>query len=312
MSGYQVSLIIPLTRFGRCQGLIDAIQAQIIPPLEIIFACAANPKMKVNSVLPIQWCITGRLLSPGAMRNRGAQIARGDLFFFLDDDCLPGPEWIEKTIDVLIATPQIGAVACRVVSPRRSFWQGCADYVLFSASQHRRSMSCCVGSAALAVKREAFVAAGGFDTELLASEDWDFSLRMMKSGWIAWFDANVSVSHDHDRTTMKEIIKQAYLSGYRSGLTVQRKHEALVWRGWRFIIHHSHPSMYVFWGAGLAVIMWVRGIWELRGVDPRWPFYLPILLFARVSYQYGVWKRLLHERRSNRRGIPTGLHEESR
>ena len=55
-------------------------------------------------------------LRPGSYvaRNRGIEIAQGEIIAFTDADCIPAPNWLKSGVEVLKSAPNIGLVAGRV------------------------------------------------------------------------------------------------------------------------------------------------------------------------------------------------------
>lgn len=292
------SVIIPCARPERLPALVAALAGQTLAPahLEIIIATPRRAAGELDSGgAELVWVETGELFPPGRMRNLGAARARGQTLFFIDDDCLPPPEWLAALARVLETRPEVAVAGCRVVGVSNGFRPRCADYILFSAAQFMHSGYRLLGAAALAVRAEVFRQVGGFDDALLASEDWDFGLRLQAAGWRSYFEAGVTVAHDHRRERLRGIVAQAYRSGWISGLTVQRKHTAVLGPSARMAVHFSYPKLYPFFGLLYALGLTLLQVWELRGADRRWPLFLPFLAAGRLAYQFGVWRRLCQE-----------------
>lgn len=298
MSDILQSVVIPCARPERLPALVAALGRQSVGAahLEIIIATPRRTTVELNAgEAELVWIETGELFPPGRMRNLGAARARGQTLFFIDDDCLPPPGWLAALARVLETKPDVAVAGCRVVGVHNGFRPRCADYVLFSAAQFMHSGYRLLGAAALAVRAKVFRQVGGFDESLLASEDWDFGLRLQTAGWRSYFETGIAVAHDHRRERLRGILAQAYRSGWMSGLTVQRKHIAVLSPSARMAVHFSYPKLYPFFGFPFALMLTVWQAWELRGVDRRWPLFLPFLAAGRLAYQFGVWRRLCQE-----------------
>jgi Glycosyltransferases, probably involved in cell wall biogenesis len=50
-------------------------------------------------------------------RNIGMSLSRGDIVAFTDDDCRVRPDWVQRTLDVFAADPEVAVVCGRVVVP---------------------------------------------------------------------------------------------------------------------------------------------------------------------------------------------------
>jgi glycosyltransferase involved in cell wall biosynthesis len=291
------SIVIPCARPDRLPQVLEALANQTIPlsVMEIIIATPHRPAgLNLRVDLPLLWSETGVLYPPGKMRNIGAAQARGAMLFFLDDDCIPPPEWIQKLRDTLEANPDVAVVGCRVVSSKSDFWSRCADFVLFSAAQQVFSSHRHLGCASLAVRPDVFRKVDGFDTSLLASEDWDFGLRLEDAGWLSYFDANVTVQHEHNRGHFMGIMRQAYRSGRLSGLTLQHKHHLKLGLSGRLAIRMTESWSYPLFGLPYALAATVLHAWEMRGADRCWLLFIPFLTMGRFLYQLGVWAHIRH------------------
>lgn len=117
-------------------------------------------------------------------RNNGARLATGDVIAFLDSDDLWLPQKLERQAEAFQSDPQVGLVSCgiRYFNPQgetivvydegKSGW--CAkDILLYKEPVLNTTAS------AVAVRRDVFEEAGGFDPrrELFAAEDREFAYR---------------------------------------------------------------------------------------------------------------------------------------
>lgn len=290
-----VSVVVPAGRSDRVAVVVQSLRRQTLRHggCEVIIVTPEPERLRHLEGDRVTLAPVAELLPPGAMRNIGAALAGGDALCFLDDDCLPPDDWLSRMTATLSSSPDLGAVGCRVVAARENFWDRCADEALFTSYQGKTSGYVAgLGSAALAVRRVAFTAAGGFDQELLASEDWDFSLKLRQTGWKCWFDAGVAVGHDHRRGGFLLILRAAFRSGRRSGLTVQRRHYgAVTWLA-RLMALFGRPIRYWLVMAPYAAVSTLLWVVEARPRAARLCACLPMVFLARCAYQLGVWRTL--------------------
>ena len=176
------SVVIPSGREKVVANCLEALRAQTVA--ERIEVLLVTPCPEAFGAFSEDVKVVGvpDLYPPGRMRNLGAEASRGRVLLFIDDDCVPPKEWVEVLAHELDDNPEVGMVGCRVENHHDGFLGRCADYCLFSAFQYRDRADRNLGSAAIGVRREAFLAAKGFDEELRGSEDWDFSLRLRECG----------------------------------------------------------------------------------------------------------------------------------
>jgi GT2 family glycosyltransferase len=298
MRATEYSVIIPCSRPAGVQLLLDALLRQTLPAdtYEIIIVVPYNAgkiPIKDPRLLVIE---TTELLSPGHMRNRGVEGTRSEFLCFIDDDCIPSPDWLENMLKHMKADPEIGLVGCRVIGDPPTFWNRCADFSLFPDCQSRKRACEGLSSGAIAARRAAIDAVGGFDTGMKASEDWDLSMAVKTAGWKLLFNPDVEVLHRHRRGSLTAILRQAYRYGFASGLFVQRRYEQHLSLLGRLSLRFSHPLLYIFWMPLTALMTSIFQAWNLRDADRQLPLFFPMMFAARFAYQLGVWQRLLKDR----------------
>lgn len=163
--------------------------------------------------------------SPGYARNRGAAVAQGRWLVFLDADTRPQPD----VLDALFAPPpadRTALLAGEIVDVPRS--AGVAG----AHAQARRHLSQAVTlgrgrfsyaqSANLAVRADAFAAAGGFDATARAGEDADLCLRLQQAGWSLEVRPHAVVQHV-GRATVAARLRQLAVHG-AGAAWVDRRH----------------------------------------------------------------------------------------
>lgn len=140
--------------------------------------------------------VTGGTIA--TVRNRGARAATGSVLSFIDADCVIPPDYLSRVRDVL-ATTGAGATGAEVVPPASPSWVEDVWYRL-----HRRvddGEQEWIGSANLAVVREAFDAVGGFDERLVTGEDTELCQRLRSRGYRIYESKWLSAVHlDNART----------------------------------------------------------------------------------------------------------------
>lgn len=293
MSNDFISIIIPSGRPDRVVGTIGSLLVQSVPRgmYEIIVVTPDSAVLQNDFPAEVRVVTTGSLFPPGCMRNIGAREARGGYLFFIDDDCLAPENLLECLTNILKTKDQVGAAGCRVIASDATFWNHCADQALFTAYQAKKAgFTVGLGSAALAVRQDVFTAVGGFDEELMASEDWDFSLKLREQGWRCWFAPAIEVRHDHRRGNFQAILRAAWQYGRASGLIVQQRHKKAVSWFARVMLAAANKKMY--WLLMLPYSCFLTLVWLFETRPIKLLPCLPVVLFARLSYQCGVFKSL--------------------
>lgn len=290
-----ISIIVPCARPEKVKATIEALLNQDFPAgeYEIIVVVPREEDGAIIQSSAVSVVIAGQLFAPGKMRNIGARNATGRYLFFIDDDCIPRRTWLGSMKEILESSAGIGALGCRVTCAVENFWSRCADFALFSAYQFTTARDCDLGSAALAMRKEAFESVGGFDETLLASEDWDFSLKLKSKGWNCRFEPGIEVSHDHRRGTFNSIMKQGWMSGLLSGVTIPaRYYEQMTWLAKLSV---KMGSGWLYW---LLILPYALANTVLQAVpflkkEPMVILYAPFLFLTRFAYHLGVWRKLM-------------------
>jgi GT2 family glycosyltransferase len=142
-------------------------------------------------------------IAVGEMRNRGARAAQGDVLAFVDADHELGPGWIGSAIATL-RLPGVTAAGAPYLQPPNATWvQRCYD----SFRDHSEGVfdTPWLGSGNLAIWRQAFLDAGGFDTTLETCEDVDLCQRLRRQGHTLKSDSGMRSVHMGDPKTLRAI-----------------------------------------------------------------------------------------------------------
>jgi glycosyltransferase involved in cell wall biosynthesis len=122
---------------------------------------------------------------PSAARNLGASRARGRFVAFTDDDCAPEPGWLAALERAFVTAPE-AAIGGALVNGVDGNLYSEASELLVDYLYLRYSPTQILGgfflANNLAVPREAFLAAGGFDASMRYGEDREFCHRWAAHG----------------------------------------------------------------------------------------------------------------------------------
>ena len=144
--------------------------------------------------------------TPGAApaRNRGAREARGEILIFIDNDILVPPDFVRRHVETLRANPGCWFIG-RVVNPpelRRSVFGRYRDDLHESYFRHLPTEGLADYEGATgqnwAMRKEEFVAAGGFDEgyAIASCEDSELALRARRKGFRTMFNPRSVVVHN--------------------------------------------------------------------------------------------------------------------
>ena len=120
-----------------------------------------------------------------------------------------------------------------------------------------------------AYRREVFENVGGFNENLLRTEDNDFHYRVRKAGYKLLFDPE-AYTYQYARSNLKKMLKQKYGNGYWIGLTSGVSPKCLA-------IYHFVPFCFLL-GIIFTTILAYYGFWQLAAL--MWGLYA---LFALVN-----------------------------
>lgn len=224
----RVSIIIPT--YNRSQLLAAAMRsatAQTFTSYEIIVVDDGSQE-DIAAVVQVVAGAAGRCIrvphgGPAAARNAGVQAARGELLAFLDSDDLWHPEHLAATVAVLQARPEVGLVyhdAVEVDEDERELpRQRRRPYAAGRVTQDLLVYDF-IFTPTVVCRRESFCAAGGFDTAMVPSEDYDLWLRMSLLCQFAFVDrplmsrrrhaGNLSLGQRSRNCVIRAILKERF------------------------------------------------------------------------------------------------------
>ena len=173
--------------------------------------------------------------------NAAASLAATDNLVLLNNDTEPQPGWLEALLGTLAADPGAGAVGAKLVYPSGRLQE--AGGIIFSDASgwnygrgqdpqdprfnFVREADYCSG-ACLLVRRQLFLADGGFDTRYAPAyyEDTDLCFRLRQAGWrVVYQPASVIIHHEGGTAgTDEQSGNPAPLRCWRRSLEVARVH----------------------------------------------------------------------------------------
>lgn len=209
INGPRVSVIIPTyNRAGLIGRTIENIFEQTYKNIELIIVDDGStddtPSVLKRYSDRIR-IVSQRNAGPAVARNRGAQMARGELIAFQDSDDLWKPEKLARQVQMLQAEPSVPCCLCNVLirvsdgKPLTAF-----DYSWIHPDRPEGiwlnvfevlSTRFVLFNQAAMIRRDAFERLGGFNQDLRYLEDYDLPLRLALEGpWAMINDALVLYS----------------------------------------------------------------------------------------------------------------------
>ncbi len=184
MNNPLVSVIIPSYNVqDYLKGTIDSVTASTYRNIEIIVVDDASQD---DSLMVAHQCATADAritVLPQShagvctARNRGVSHAHGEFILPLDGDDLISCDFIAEAVARFRAEPDAMVIApsAQFFGERTGEWK-LPDFSLEKLAHHNLLASCAM------YRKSDFERCGGYCTEMIAREDWDFWIAMLKDG----------------------------------------------------------------------------------------------------------------------------------
>ena len=168
---------------------------------------------------------------PAAARNAGVFLAKGDLIFFTDADCVPDPNWLEE-MAAPFARPEVTAVKGVYRTEQKDIVARFAQVEFeerFRMLEQRESIDM-VDTYAAGFKKKIFMDLGGFDIRFpkANNEDTEFSYRMALQGYTMVFTPRALVRHLNHPDSVFRYFRLKFGRGF-----------------WRLMVYRMHPERMV-------------------------------------------------------------------
>jgi GT2 family glycosyltransferase len=195
-------------RITRClEGLVA--QTAVEGGLEVVVVDDGAPVALDEAVGAFAPRLRARALrgpgrGPAAARNAGVAAAAGRFVAFTDDDCVAEPDWLRLLVEALVAQPDAiaGGTVRNLLEGDRYAQTTQRLFDFLYRSYGRGTTRRFFGSGNMALARDAFLAAGGFDESfpLPGGEDRELCERWQEAGRELVLVPDAVVVHAHPLT----------------------------------------------------------------------------------------------------------------
>ena len=213
-----VTVVVPARdRPTETRACVESLLALDYPPdlLEVIVVDDASepPLSKVLFDLPVRVLRRETNGGQSAARNLAAEVARGEVLAFTDNDCVADAGWLRSLISCL-CEPGTEMAGGRVLSPPPD-----GPVAAFEAARSPLDMGDAFGpvgpagpiayipSCNLAADRETLRRLGGFDESMALGEDADLVWRASHAGYGVRYEPAAKIVHRH-RTRLAALLRR--------------------------------------------------------------------------------------------------------
>ena len=213
-----VSIIIPCREPDeQVRDCVQRCLALDYDNLEVLVVADAA----AESAVPGAKVISAGVSRPSRKRNIGTRHARGEYFAFIDADAFPAESWVCNALRYI--EDGVGAVGGPALTPENSSLSQKAGGEILSSPfgggrmafryTVKRAKECSeLPSCNLVIRKSAFEEVGGYDEDLLTSEDAKLCFQIREMGLKVLYAPDVVVFH-HRRSLMKPHLAQIWNYG---------------------------------------------------------------------------------------------------
>jgi succinoglycan biosynthesis protein ExoA len=244
----KVSVIVPCyNEQPTIRLLLEALYEQTFPraEMEVIVADGRSTDGTRDAIAAFQQdfselsvrVVDNKNRSIPAALNRAIEAARGEIILRLDAHSCPYPDYVEKSVSALLQGrgENVGGVweiqpgaptwVARSIAVAAAHPLGVGDALYRHARQAAEVDTVPFG----AFRRSIIERIGYFDESLLTNEDYEFNVRIRRSGGKIWLDPAIRSVY-YARATFLELARQYWRYGFWKWRMLRRYPDTVRWR----------------------------------------------------------------------------------
>jgi len=205
----ELSVIVPTyNAAASIRFCLESLIRQATPNTEIIVVddASSDGTCAIVSSYPVTLVSMDQNRGAGAARNRGVEISRGRILLFVDADVEAAPDVLSRALRD-IKQPGVDAVIGSYDDApfHRTTVSQFKNLAHHYFHQRAAGSATTFWGACGVIRRERFVAAGGFDDEIRGIEDVDLGYRLTAAGAAIRLDPLLQVKH-HKQWTLASLV----------------------------------------------------------------------------------------------------------
>lgn len=292
----KVSVVIPVfNEEATIRMLLDAIYNQTYPrhEMQVVISDGMSTdstrqviKQFTTEKPELEVVIVDNLkrIIPAAL-NRGIENAKGEIIIRLDAHSVPYPNYVELCVQTIEAELGDNVGGRWEIKPGADTWQAKSIAVAASHPLGVGDARYRVGGEAKLVETVPFGAfrrtlvdkVGWYNEQLLTNEDYEYNVRIVKTGGKIWFDPAIRSIY-FARATFSDLARQYWRYGFWKGKMVQLFPKTLRWR--QFL-----PPLFVCSLIFCFILSWFMPL-------ARWLFAAEVGIYLFVLILAGIQKAL--------------------
>ncbi|MGI8751460.1 MAG: glycosyltransferase family 2 protein [Acidimicrobiales bacterium] len=198
---------------------------------------------------------TGGNRGPALARNLGWNAAGSDVIAFLDDDCVPGPPWLEAGLVPFSRDDAVGVVQGRTKAPDGVDLWGLTDWYTWQTidapTAHFEACN-------IFYRRQALAETRGFDERIPWpwGEDTELGWKVLDAGWERAFATEAVVTHPVERRGMRWYVRTGLRDSTLVGVAAAYPpfRQAAFWRPWAH--RREDPALVAAIAGALVGLRW--------------------------------------------------------